>query len=99
MHQVVHDSLFDYGRLEWQQTLHDLQKIPDVAYDNVLDTFDSVWYVKGHILTRSNLSVTRKVRPHMVIIPQIPTFLRWFSRDGLYFPLSIELVLNLCPPP
>ena len=30
-HQVVWDSLLDYERLEWQQTLHDLEKTLDVA--------------------------------------------------------------------
>lgn len=36
MYQVVWDFLLDYGRLEWQWTLHDMEKAPDVAYEDVL---------------------------------------------------------------
>ena len=46
-----------------------LGKGPDVAYEGVLKKFDSIWGVKGLIVTRSNLVVTWKVRPHMGIIP------------------------------
>ena len=60
-HQVVWDSLLDCGRLEWQQTLYDLEKTLDVAYEDVLKEFDSVWCVKGLIVTHSNLLVTWKV--------------------------------------
>ena len=35
-HQVVWDSLLDYGRLDWQHTLQDLNKTLDVAYEDVL---------------------------------------------------------------
>jgi hypothetical protein len=66
--QVVWDPLLDYGRLEWQCTLQDLEKNLDVAYDDVLREFDKVWCVKGLIVTRRNLVVTWKVRPWMGII-------------------------------
>ena len=52
----------------WEQTLCDLEKTLDVAFEDVLDEFDSVWCVKGLIVTRSNLSVTWKVRPQIGII-------------------------------
>jgi hypothetical protein len=68
MYPTVWDSLLDYGRLQWQQTLQDLQKAPNVAYQDVLKEFDSVWCIKGLIVTRSNLVVTWKVRPWMDII-------------------------------
>jgi hypothetical protein len=35
-HQVVWDSLLDYGGYEWQCTLEDLEKSPDIAYNDVL---------------------------------------------------------------
>lgn len=77
-------SLLDYGRLEWQRTVHDFEKARDVDYDNVLNEFDSVWCVQGLIVTRRNLSVTRKVTLRMGIISRVPTFLRRCSRGGLY---------------
>jgi hypothetical protein len=66
-HQLVWDSLIDYGSLEWQSTLQDLIKAMDIAYEDVLRKFDKVWCVKGFIVTCSNL-VTWKVRPQMSII-------------------------------
>lgn len=41
-HQVVCDSLIDYGRLEWQQTLAYLKTMFEAAYQNVPNKFDSV---------------------------------------------------------
>ena len=67
--QVIWDALQDYGRIEWKQTLLHLEKALDVAYQDVLKEFDLTWGVKGLIMTRSNLVVTWKVRPHMGIIP------------------------------
>lgn len=67
-HQVVWDSLLDYDRLEWQCTLHDFDKVPDVAYQHVLHEFDLVWCNKGLIVTCNNLPVTWKVKPWMGII-------------------------------
>ena len=57
------DSLLDYGRLEWQQTLVDLEgkrkeKTPNVAYENVLKESNNVWCVKGLNVTQSNSVVT-----------------------------------------
>ena len=43
--------------------LKDLQKAPDVTYQDILDEFNSVWCVKGFIVTCSNLVVTWKVWP------------------------------------
>lgn len=60
--------LLEYGRLEWQWTLHDLEKVSDVAYQDVLTEFDSVCCIKGLIVTRSNLIVTKKLRPQMGIV-------------------------------
>ena len=34
--------LLQYGRLEWQWTLQDMEKAPDVAYEDDLKEFDSV---------------------------------------------------------
>ena len=67
-HQVIWDALQDYGRIELKQTLSDLEKALDVAYQDVLSEFDLTWGVKGLIMIRSNLVVTRKVRPHMGIV-------------------------------
>lgn len=62
------DSLLDYGRLEWQRTLTDSEKVPEVAYQDVLNEFDSIWRVKGLIVTHSIIVITWKVQPHMGII-------------------------------
>ena len=64
-HQVVWDSMLGYGRLECQCTLLDLNKASDVAYEDVLNEFDSVWCVKGLIVTHIDIVVTWKVRPQM----------------------------------
>jgi hypothetical protein len=53
------------------------EKAPDVDYDDVFNEFDSVWCVQGLIVTRRNLSVTRKVALRMgIIFMESPTFLR-----------------------
>jgi hypothetical protein len=44
----------------------------------VLNDFDSTWDVKCLIVTRSNLVVTWRVRPHMGIISWFPRELCWF---------------------
>ena len=62
------DALLDYGQFEWQDMLKDLQKAPNVAYQDVLDELDSVWCVKGLIIIHSNLMVAWKDRPPMGII-------------------------------
>ena len=95
-HQVVWDSLLHYGRLNWQQTLHDLEKAPDVAYENVLNEFDIICCVKGLIITRNNLSVTWKVRPQVDIISWVPLVLSWVSQGDMHFSFAIEFVFNLC---
>ena len=60
-HQVVWDSLLDCGRLEWQRTLTNLEKVPEMACQDVLNKFSIVWCVKGLIVTHSNLVVNWKV--------------------------------------
>lgn len=55
------DSLIDYGRLEWQSTLRDLGRTPDIASEDVLGEFDKDWSIKNLIVTHSNLVVTLKV--------------------------------------
>ena len=52
---------------------------PDVAYQDVLNEFDSTGGVEGLIVTRSNLVVTWRVRLQMDIISWFPRELRWFS--------------------
>lgn len=68
MHQVIWDALQDYGRIKWQWTLSNLEKAPNVAYQDILDEFDSVRGVKVLIVTRSNFVVTWKVGPQIDII-------------------------------
>ena len=68
-YQVVWDSLINYGRLNWQWTLYDLEKALGVAYRDVLNEFGLIWCAKGLIVTRSNLSVTWKIRPQMGFVP------------------------------
>jgi hypothetical protein len=33
--EVIHDTLHDYGTIEWKQTLSSMEKAPDVAYQDV----------------------------------------------------------------
>ena len=40
---------------------------------------DNVWYVKGLIVTRSNLVLTRKVRPKMEMISEVLFFVLFRS--------------------
>ena len=46
-HQVVCDALLDFGRIEWKMTLKDLEKAPDIDYNDVVKEFDAVWCVEG----------------------------------------------------
>jgi hypothetical protein len=57
-HQAIWDTWQDYGRIEWQPTLTDLEKALKIVYQDVLNDFDSTWGVKGLIVTRSNSVVT-----------------------------------------
>ena len=41
--QVIWDALQDYDRIEWKQTLTDLEKAPDVAYYDFLNELNSIW--------------------------------------------------------
>ena len=66
--EAIWDALHDYGRIEWQWSLADLEKAPDVAYQDVLSEFDSTWKFKGLIMTRSKLVATWKARCKMGII-------------------------------
>ena len=49
-YQVVWDSLFDYGRLECQHILQDLEKTLDIVDNDVLRLFDKVWCSKASLL-------------------------------------------------
>lgn len=86
-HQIMWYSLLDYGRLEWQPSLRDLDEVVDVAYQDVLDEFDSMWCIEGLIVTQSNLTVTWKVR-----VPEEHCFSILRSL-GLIFPRVLYLLL------
>ena len=62
--------------IEWNRTLEDLEKAPDVAYQDFLNECDLTWGVKGLIVTRNSLVVTGKLMPHMGIIFLYPLGLR-----------------------
>ena len=49
--------LLDYERIEWQQTLTNLGKASDMAYQDVLEEFNLVWCVKSLLATCNNLTV------------------------------------------
>ena len=57
--QAIWDALQDHSKIEWKPTLLDLEKAPDMAYEDVLNKFDSTWGVKGLIVASSNLVVTK----------------------------------------
>ena len=65
--RVIWDALQDYGRIVSKRTLEGLEMAPDMAYEDILNDFDSTWGVKGFIMTRSNLVVTCKVWPQMAL--------------------------------
>lgn len=67
-YQVVWDSLLDQGRLDSQQTVSNLEKALDVAYEDVFRGSDSIWCVKGLLVTKSILVVTWKIGPQIGII-------------------------------
>ena len=67
-HQVVWNSWLDYERIEWQWTLTNLEKAPDVTYQDVFEEFNMVWCVKDLLVTCKNLTVIGKIRPQMNII-------------------------------
>ena len=64
--QVIWDALQDYGRIEWKQTLKDLEETPDL--EDVLKEFDTTWGVKNLVVIRNNLVVTWMDKPQMSII-------------------------------
>ena len=41
--QIILDAFQDYGRIEWKRTLKDSEETPDVAYQDVLDEYDSTF--------------------------------------------------------
>ena len=67
-------------------------KAPDVAYQDNLEEFDSIWGVKGLIVTRSNLVVTWKVRPHMGIYFFISPSVALVLPMRLYFDSFMQLI-------
>lgn len=46
-HEAIWDTLQEYGRIGWQQTLSDLEKAIDGAYQDVLNDFDSIFFWGG----------------------------------------------------
>ena len=70
----------DYGCIAWKSNLHDYKTFKvaysvfvnnlnhNVAYQDVLNEFDSTLGVKKLTVTRSNLVVTWMDKPHMGII-------------------------------
>lgn len=91
----VASFLLDYGTFEWQRTPHDLEKVPNVAYDNVLNDFDLVWCLKGLIVTRTNLLVIWKMKPRMSIISWAP----WFCIGSLWGGCISSLAIDFFAPP
>lgn len=52
VHQVVWDSITQYGRIEWQKILKDLEKGLHVNYNDILEIFEKVGGVfEGLIVT------------------------------------------------
>jgi hypothetical protein len=51
-----------------ENALKDLEKAPNVAYHDILNSFDLTWGVKDLNVTRSNLVVMWKDRPQMSIL-------------------------------
>ena len=41
--QVIWDAVHDYGRIEWNHTLEDLEKTQDMAYQDVLNECNFTW--------------------------------------------------------
>lgn len=71
-HQVLWNPFLDYGRLEWQITLKDLAKSPNVVYQYNMRELISTWCVRGFIVTRSNLDVIWMIKLHIRVITWVP---------------------------
>lgn len=84
---MVWDCLLDSGRLEWQRTLQDLERAPNIAYQDMLKEFDYVWCVKGLIVT---LSDTWKVRPRWELFLESP-WVKLVTLGGCTFPLRLNV--------
>ena len=73
----------------------DLEKALDVDFQDILNDINSMWGVKGLILTCSNLVVTWKVRPWLDIISCCPLSFTLFFRRWLYFSL-LQSFFSIC---
>lgn len=80
----------------WKRTLTDLEKAPDVAYQDILNEFGSTLRVKGLIVTRRNLVVKWKVRSHLGIISWFPLGVHWFSWDSCVLVPFLQLIFSVC---
>ena len=80
MHQVIQDALQDYSRIKRKRTLSDLEKGLDVAYQNILKEFDSLWGVKGLIMSHPQ---------------QFNDYLKGQTSNGHYFLISSWIALVL----
>jgi hypothetical protein len=78
--------------IEWKRTLSDLEKVPNIVYQDVLKYFDSIWDVKGLIVTCSNFLITWNVRPQMAIISWFPLGLCWFYQGDCILQLTFQFV-------
>ena len=76
----------------------DLEKAFDVAYQDVLNEFDSILGVKGLIMTHNNLEVTWKIRPQTHIISSFPLGLHWFSPGDCVFDSFLAIEFSSCAP-
>ena len=41
--QAIWGAMQDYGRIKWKRAILDLEKALDVAYQDILNEFDSIW--------------------------------------------------------
>ena len=74
----------------------DLEKALDVAYQDVLNAFNSILGVKGLIMTHNNLEVTWKVRPQTNIVFSFPLRLHWFSRGDCVSDSFLTIEFSIC---
>ena len=97
---VIWDALHDYGKIEWQRTLADFKKAPNVAYQEVLNKFNSALRSGGGskalFLTQSNLVISGRLSPKWVLSHDFPSVSRWFSWGDCILVMSCNWIFNLC---
>ena len=94
--EVIWDTLQDYGRIEWKRTLNFLEEVPDVAYQDVLNEFNSMWGSKTLLWLGATHLPLGWIDHIWASFPWCPLGLRRLALGWLYFGLHLELIFSIC---